>query len=109
MAAVAGLVFVVVLLSAPGRGLVALAVRRRRQRTEFAGVMLAIHLLQHEGTAEAEVESREEHLHHHLRCTPEFARRIVRHAAGRELIHRDDGSLALTEQGRVTARTALGQ
>lgn len=110
MAAVAGVVFVLVLLFAPQRGLVALASRRRRQRTEFAGVMLAIHLLHHEDTPEAEVESREAHLHHHLRWTPEFARRVIRHAAGAELILRENGGLLrLTDQGRATARTALGQ
>ncbi len=110
MAAVAGAVFVLALLFAPERGLAPLALRRRRQRTEFAGVMLAIHLLQHEGTAEAEDESREAHLHHHLRWGADFARRVVRHAAGEHLIERGpDGRLLLTPDGREAARTALAR
>ncbi|MGH7444404.1 MAG: metal ABC transporter permease, partial [Longimicrobiales bacterium] len=110
MAAVAGLVFVLVLLFAPARGLVALALRRRHQRTEFAGVMLTIHLLQHEGTPEAEDESREVHLRHHLRWSADFAHQVVRHAADDHLIARSsDGRLLLTEAGRTAARSALGR
>ena len=50
MATMTGLLFVLALLLAPGRGLVAQWLLRRRQRWQFAGEMLVVHLSQHEGT-----------------------------------------------------------
>ena len=109
MASVAGIVFVLALLFAPARGLVPVAVRRRRQQLSFAGVMLAIHLFQHEGTPEADDESREAHLRHHLRWPADFARRVVRSAENRRLIQRGPADrLLLTDGGRSVARQALG-
>lgn len=110
MAATAGGLFTLVLFFAPARGLVARALHRRRQKVRFAGLMLAIHLLQHEDTPEAEVESREEHLREHLRWTPEHARTVVRHAASEDLLVRGaDGRLLLTGAGRAAALSALGR
>lgn len=108
MASMAGIMFVLVLLFAPARGLVPIAVRRRRQQVSFAGVMLTIHLLQHEGTPQAEEESREAHLRHHLRWPGAFARRVLRYAETSRLIRRSDGRLLLTDSGRSVARQALG-
>lgn len=108
MASVAGAVFVLVLLLAPGRGLVPRAVRRQQQRVSFAGVMLAIHLLQHEDTPAADDECREAHLDHHLRWRPGFAQRVVRYAEGEDLVtRRPDGRLLLTDRGRAAASDAL--
>ena len=108
MASFAGAVFVLVLLFAPRRGLVPNALRRRSQQVSFAGVMLTIHLFQHEDTPEAEEESREAHLGHHLRWTEAFARRVLRYAEGARLVDRtDDGRLLLTGRGRGVARDAL--
>ena len=108
MAAAAGAVFLLALLLAPGRGVLAQARRRARQRLEFAQLMLAIHLLHHEGEATAEQESREAHLHDHLRWSPAFARRIVRRAEQEAWIERErTGRLRLTAAGRAVAARAL--
>ncbi|MCY3741246.1 MAG: metal ABC transporter permease, partial [Candidatus Poribacteria bacterium] len=48
-----GLVFVLI----PNRGIIAIARRQARQKWEFAQTMLAIHLFNHEGLPEAETES----------------------------------------------------
>ena len=50
MATVVGIAFILVLLIAPQRGLLATARRQRRQRWTFARQMLLIHLATHEGT-----------------------------------------------------------
>ncbi len=107
MAGMAGVLFGVVFLFAPRRGLVAMARRRTRQRWEFAQTMLAIHLLNHEELAEAEQESRVEHLREHMRWQPDFAANVVRRAVDQEWIERQDGHLALTELGRERARQVL--
>jgi manganese/zinc/iron transport system permease protein len=108
IAGAAGVIFLVAFLLAPERGVVALARRQRRQRVEFAVRMLAIHLHHHEGGPDAEEECREDHLHEHLRWTPDHARRIVQVAERDELVRRASGGLLeLTPAGRATARRAL--
>jgi manganese/zinc/iron transport system permease protein len=108
MATMAGIVFLVVWLLAPGRGIVALARRHARQRLEFAERMLVIHLMHHENSPDAEEENRLGHLQRHLRWDPEFAARIVRVAERRELLACDPrGELVLTERGRDLARLTM--
>jgi manganese/zinc/iron transport system permease protein len=107
MATVTGGVFVLVLLFAPERGLVALAQHRSRQALEFAQAMLTIHLLQHEGRPEAHEESRIDHLVEEIRWQPRFAGRVVRHAERAGMVLRQQGRLVLTAQGRQYARQAM--
>jgi manganese/zinc/iron transport system permease protein len=107
MATMTGVAFLAAWLLAPGRGLVAAARRRSRQRLEFAQTMLAIHLANHEGGPDQAVESRVEHLGEHLRWEPDFAGRVVRGAERRGLVVASDGSLALTDRGRALAQEAL--
>jgi manganese/zinc/iron transport system permease protein len=69
--------------------------------------MLAIHLFNHEGSAEAAQENRMAHLSEHLRWQPEFARRVVRLAERQGLVERENGFLLLTETGRDVARAQM--
>ena len=71
------MVFVGVLVLSPERGLIAKALRRERQRLEFVETMLAIHILNHEGTDRAIEENRVDGLEEHLRWQPSFTERIV--------------------------------
>ncbi|HLU25041.1 MAG TPA: metal ABC transporter permease [Longimicrobiales bacterium] len=103
MATMTGVAFTASFLFAPERGLVAAVRRRARQRLEFAQRMLAIHLAQHEGAPDAVEESRVDHLHEHLRWTPEFAGRVVRESERRGLVRREGERLWLTEFGRAYA------
>jgi manganese/zinc/iron transport system permease protein len=107
MSAMSGFFFGVVFLAAPERGLLALTIRRLRQRWEFAQTMLSIHLFNHEGLPEAEQENRLEHLHEHLRWEPDFTVRVVRQAERRGMVWRQNGILALTEAGREVAQQAM--
>jgi manganese/zinc/iron transport system permease protein len=107
MAAMAGVLFGLTFLLAPDYGLIAQALRRLRQRWEFAQTMLAIHLLNHEGRPEADEENRVEHLHQHLRWHPSFALQVVHYAERQGNLLRQNGHLALTDQGRQLARQAL--
>ena len=108
MAVGVGLVFLVVFLAAPSRGLVAVVRRRRRQRWEFAQALLAIHLLQHEGEPEEAEESRIDHLHGtHVGWTPPFTRQVVAHAVRGGLVERSGQRLYLTELGRAVAGRML--
>lgn len=109
MATMTGVAFGLAWLFAPGRGLVAAARRRARQKLEFAQTMLAIHLANHEGKPEAAEESRIEHLDQHLRWAPDFAQKIVRLAERRGLVRATGQQLELTQAGRELAADALAR
>jgi manganese/zinc/iron transport system permease protein len=107
MATMAGVLFGLVWLAAPERGLLAVARRRSRQRLEFAQTMLAIHLSNHEGLPEAKQENREAELHTHLRWAPVFTTRVVRQAQRQGYVERAGDLLTLTEAGRRLAQQAI--
>jgi manganese/zinc/iron transport system permease protein len=108
MATMTGVVFTLVLLLAPSRGLIARWTLRRRQRWQFAGEMLLVHLSQHEGTPDEATECSLDHLGEHMKWSPRFGERVVNHLTRSGLAQRvDSGILSLTDQGRVVAREAM--
>jgi manganese/zinc/iron transport system permease protein len=107
MATMAGVVFLACFLLAPGEGLLAVLLRRARQRVEFAGVMLTIHLLNHEGEPDEASECRVDHLQEHLRWTPVFARTVVRRARREGWVVQEGDRLHLTAPGRASAVEAM--
>jgi manganese/zinc/iron transport system permease protein len=108
MATAAGVLFLLAFLFAPGRGVLSVRRRRERQRWEFARLMLAIHLLHHEGTPRSADECHESHLSEHLRWSHAFARRVVSGAERDGLLQRrEDGLLALTAHGRAAAQRRM--
>lgn len=102
-----GVIFGIVFLVAPGRGLVAIARRRARQKWEFAETMLVIHLFNHEGLPEALQESRVDHLNYHLKWEVEFADKIIKRSVKDDLVKRAGSQLLLTNTGRNRAREAI--
>ena len=109
IATVTLLIFVLVFLVVPNRGLIAIARRHARQKWEFAQTMLVIHLLNHEGLPEAEAESAVAHLHEHLSWDPDFTTQVVRYALNNRCVSQEETQLTLTEQGRTIAQQALVQ
>lgn len=107
IASMAGVLFTLAFLFAPGRGLAAAAHLRRQQRREFAITMLASHLLNHEATPQAIAENRLDHLTGHLRWSPDYTAWVVRQAQQAGLIEVHDQQLALTPAGRQHARRSL--
>ena len=107
MATMTGVAFVVALVAAPRRGLVVLLHRRVTQRWTFAQQLLLIHLLNHEGSAEADEECRRARLPYHLRWPPDFAARVVRRAERLSLVTQRAEWIDLTPEGRALAREAL--
>ena len=108
MATMSGVLFGLAFLLAPERGILAQVRQRARQRSEFAITMLLIHLLHHEHTDVAAEETRESHLHDHLRWAEARVRRVVDDAVDAGLVRRQsDGLLALTEAGRTRAREGM--
>ncbi|GAF75078.1 unnamed protein product [marine sediment metagenome] len=107
MATMAGVSFGIVFLFAPHRGIVAIARRRRRQKWEFALRMLAIHLLNHEGTPEATTENCCDTLDEHVHWDKLFIQKLVKMMEHRELVYLDGRQLTLTDRGRELAGEAM--
>lgn len=103
-----GVIFALTFLFSPRRGLLAVALRRHRQRNEFLQTMLTVHLLNHEGTAEQAEESRLSGLHEHLRWKPQQVERVVRWAKRGGLVEQHGEQLVLTDSGRARARELFG-
>lgn len=103
------LIFVLVFLVVPNRGLIAIARRHARQKWEFAQTMLVIHLFNHEGLPEAETESAIADLHEHLSWDPGFTSQVVRYALNNRCVSRKETQLILTAHGRTIAQQALVQ
>ena len=108
VATVLGLLFGLVFVAAPGRGAVAMAVRRWRQKRRFYETMLAIHLLQHEGTPQEADESRRDGLHRHLSWQPAEVTAVTSRAERNGLVTTRGERLHLTDAGRQVATNALG-
>ncbi|MBX9626426.1 MAG: metal ABC transporter permease [Gemmataceae bacterium] len=108
VAAALGLLFGVAFVAAPGRGLVAQAVRRWRQRRAFHETMLAVHLFQHEGTDAEADEAGCGEVHRHLGWPAGQTAAVVARAGRHGLVRREGDLLKLTEAGRGRARDVLG-
>jgi manganese/zinc/iron transport system permease protein len=110
MATMTGVIFTLVLFLAPQRGLIARWALRRRQRWQFAGEALLVHLLNHEGTPEEAAESTLDHLGRHMEWSPAFSERVADHLVRDGLAQRVDGraaGLRLTGSGRKLARDVM--
>ena len=107
MAASLGVLFALAYLFAPGRGLVAIARRRKQQREEFAVTMLTGHLLNHEGTIAAQGENEVRHLGEHLRWQADWAGRVVRRAQEEGLVTVEGEHLRLSPKGRERAARSV--
>lgn len=107
MATMVGVVFLATLILSPSRGLIAQFVRRRHQKLDFAQTMLTIHLLNHEGTADARLENRVQGLEAHMHWQTDFTTRIVLLARRHELVDEREGLLTLTTAGRTRAQAAM--
>ncbi|MDP8209160.1 MAG: metal ABC transporter permease [Candidatus Electryonea clarkiae] len=108
MATMTGVSFLLAFFFAPNRGMVAIARRHHRQRFEFAGRMLTVHLLQHEGEPDESYESGIEHLQSgHFQWEPHFASGVVKFGQKHGWYNEDSGILKLTEKGKTLAGKAV--
>jgi len=108
MATMTGVVFTLVLFLAPERGLIARWALRQRQRWQFAGEMLLVHLSQHAGAPNEAAECSLDHLGRHMKWGAAYSERVVAHVTRRGLVQRKSGArLSLTAQGREVAREVM--
>jgi manganese/zinc/iron transport system permease protein len=100
MATVLAALFVIALLFAPGRGIVATARHRKAVRREFHVEMLLVHLASHSGTQAESDECHASHLTDHLGWDQRTAREAIESARDQGLIlQTPDGLLRLSAAG----------
>ena len=108
IATMTGVIFILVLFLAPGRGLVARWRLRRRQRWQFAGEMLLVHLLNHEGTPDEALECSLEHFNRHMQWKTSFGEQVAANVVrGGTASWVDDVRLRLTVEGKVAAQEVM--
>ncbi|MCG8453202.1 MAG: metal ABC transporter permease [Spirochaetales bacterium] len=111
MAGACGFSFLVVLLFAPQRGLVAQQVMRRTQTLHLGVRMLVVHLSHHgSGTNQMdENECRKDHLTQHIAWTASFANKVAESAIKQGFIMPHHQVLKLTPKGILVAQEAMTQ
>ncbi len=109
MASMTGVWFALALLFAPGRGLVAQALRARADQLDHDCRALVAHIYTHQDTPSMAEENTLRALVEHLRWPEPRARAAILRAHDRDLIERRAGLLALRPKGAAEAMAIFGQ
>lgn len=107
MATTLGLVFLLVYLVAPDRGLISVMIRRKRQQTEFSMLTYLLHLSNHRAQNEQE-ELKVAHLTDHFNWSKSKAQKVVEFAQHNNMINIENDMATLTTKGEEFTRKALG-
>lgn len=102
IALVTGLIFLLIFVFAPHRGMLSNVRRRMRQRVEFAEFSVLFHLHNHCGKANEAVESGVATIHEHLNMKPLRFRQVVDPLLKRGWVEVVNGVYCLTSDGRVS-------
>lgn len=100
MAVVTGVVFLLVFVSAPRRGLISSLLRRRNQKTEFARMTLLFHLYNHAGSADEASECGVAGIPAQLHWENTYTVKMIRALERDGYIQLSGGLAKLTEEGR---------
>ena len=104
MAIVCGICFFLVFVFSPSRGLVALKIKRVKQKWEFSQNLLLVHLFNHEDSENYDEESKIDHLHKHMLWQPNFGTKVVSMAQKNGDLIIQGENLFLTQNGREKVR-----
>lgn len=103
MAVMTGIVFLLVFIFAPSRGLITIVQRRKNQKFEFAEKSLLFHVFNHEGDSDEHEELGINTIQDHLNWDRNFLEKIMKTLKEEEKIYIEDKIIRLTEQGREFA------
>ncbi len=103
MAVMTGIVFLLVFVFAPKRGLVTIIRRRQSQRFEFAEKSLLFHIYNHEGDEDEREELGVDTIHKHINWENVFLKKIIKNLKKDKKIYIDDEIIRLTNEGREFA------
>ncbi|ANH59785.1 metal ABC transporter permease [Dokdonia donghaensis] len=103
MTTVLGLVFLMVYLFAPNKGLIAVMYRQKQQRTEVSLLTFLLHLNNHEEKSERHVK----HLNEHINWQKVRSKTVLDLAERNNLVRIDKNIVSLTTKGKEFTDLAL--
>lgn len=103
MTTILGLVFLIVYLFAPNKGLIAVMYRQRQQRTEVSLLTFLLHLNNHEEESERHVK----HLNEHINWQKVRSKTVLDLAERNNLVRIDKNIVSLTTKGKEFTDLAL--
>ena len=98
-----GVIFLMVYLFAPNKGLISVLYRQKRQRTEVSLITFLLHLNRHEEKSERHIN----HLREHIDWHEVRARTVLDLALKNNLIEIHDEIISLTEKGLLFTEKSL--
>lgn len=104
MAVMTGVVFLIVFLLAPKRGLITIIRRRSNQKYEFAGKSLLFHVFNHEGTENENIELGITTIQEHVNWDAKFLCKIISMLKKENKLYVEDNICKLTDEGRAYAK-----
>ncbi|MBE0639467.1 MAG: metal ABC transporter permease [Bacteroidales bacterium] len=106
MATMCGVIFFIVYLFAPERGLIAAMKRRNRQKTEFAQMTLAIHIFNHSRENDDLQERMKGQLPFHLGWDQPFIEKIVKRSVNMGIVTVEKELISITDKGKKFVEAA---
>ncbi|HHX62364.1 MAG TPA: metal ABC transporter permease [Epulopiscium sp.] len=100
MAVMTGIIFLLVFIVAPQRGLLTIMQRRKNQKLEFAGKSLLFHVFNHEGDADEHTELGITSIQNHINWDKEFLNQIMGRLKKEKMIYIENEMIKLTDHGR---------
>jgi manganese/zinc/iron transport system permease protein len=107
MATMCGVLFTLILIFSPGRGLLMKLLKARSQRLLFASRLLCVQLFSHENQPDSDEEATIDNMIIHMGWKATFAKRVSQLAVQKELIFRQGRLMYLTPLGRETAKVIM--
>ena len=99
MSVMSGVIFLIVFIFSPKKGLLTILKRRKRQKYEFAELSLLIHLLNHQEIEYEEIELKIPTIVEHLRWEEEFLNEIIDRLSKYKYINIKDDLLKINNNG----------
>ena len=98
-----GVLFLVVYLFAPAKGIIAVLYREKQQRTEVSLLTFLLHLKNHDEIEERHVN----HLYEHINWQKVRAKNVLDLALKNNMIHIDNNVVSLTQKGQEFTSKAI--
>lgn len=103
MAVMTGIVFLIVFMVAPQKGLLTIIRRRKNQKFEFARKSLLFHVINHEGNEDENIELGVNTIQKHVNWDKKFLNKIMLTLKKEKKLYIEDGIVKLTDKGRAFA------
>ena len=107
MATMSGVIFLLVLIFAPEKGLLAKWILKKWTQWDFASSTLSLHLLQAELAHAEEAERIVTHMQDHMQWNNEYTSEVIAQCIAEGLIKKQGKHLSLTPFGREKAKHIL--